>query len=97
MQVSKNNSPLNGLGEQAVAVDWSIPNLERSTQNSLLSQIFLEIYQQVLKKVSAINRDDLIQRCHKNMELTNLSFFVDTTVTLSRGNARNQAKNKVLA
>ena len=44
-----------------------------------------------------INRDDLIKRSHKNLELSNLQFFIDTSQSLNRNNSRSQPKKKELA
>lgn len=71
-------------------VDWHVDGLEKEPTNRLQSQIFLEIYSQVLKKLSMINRDDLIGRSHKNENFEGLHFFFD----LSQGGARTHARSQ---
>lgn len=44
-----------------------------------------------------INRDDLIKRSHKNLDLSTLYFYFDTTQGDSRGNQRPKLTKKELS
>ena len=78
-------------------VDWAIDGLDREARNQVLSQMFLEIYSQVLKKLSMINRDDLIKRSHKNQDLSSLYFYFDTNQSDGRGNQRCKLTKKEIS